>query len=1166
MKQKKSPATADQKSSTTPDVVSEELVLLRNMLNQSLDVICTIDADGRFVNVSAAAFRCWGFLPEELQGRMYMDLVHPDDREMTASVAAAIMSGRSFTDFDNRYVRKDGSIVPITWSARWEDTERMMYCVARDATEKLNARKNLENSEILHRLLFDTSPLPKWIFDMETFQIIEVNNTAVNHYGFSREEFLAMTVKDLRPAKELPELLAAHSSLQKLQGVVRLGVFTHHKKDGTLIRMDVTGQQLMFRDKPCVMVACLDITMQELIDEVSKLESEVMEHCLREDSDLIGILHTYLSGLEGLQPGMSSSVLQVNNDCVFKLVAPSLPPDFMLQLEGQAIGPHAGSCGTAAYTGKRVIVNDIDTDPLWADYKHTAQHHGLRACWSLPIFNAKGKVVGTFANYYKTVRTPTTAELEIFERSAALLGIILESNSKSSELKKNEKLYRALVEQGADAIAIVGPDGNTRYVSPSISRVLGYSEEEAMKLNLFETIHPEDVDQVAKKMERALRRPGIPTRGHTARTLHKDGSWRWLEATITNMLHDPDINGIVDNFRDVTEAIEVQRRLDTASELAKVGAWEVDIRTDAHYWSPMTRQIHEVPEDFVPDMNAAVAFYREDVRAEVVKAVSMAIASGESFNYEVPIITALGNQRWVRVIGTAVFENGACIKINGSFQDIQQLKDAEEATIEAYKQTERILESISDGFFAVDENWIVAYWNKEAEGILGTKREDILGKNLWDVFKDAVGLDFYFKYHKAMNTKQVVVFEDFYPTLNKLFEVTAYPGENGISVYFKDITIRRQAEEQVRQTNERYEKVAEATQDAIWDWDLVNDTIRWSEGFYRLFGHAMTPEDSSPAIWTSNIHVDDMREVIDSMNLAISDATQQRWKAEYRYKKADGSYASVVDRGTVIRSNSGEAVRMVGAMTDITQHLEHQEELKKINTELERSNSDLEQFAHIASHDLQEPLRMVTSFLDQLRKKYDGQLDERAQQYIQFAYGGALRMRQTILDLLQYSRVGRLDQQLELVDTNEMLQQTTELLRDTIATYEAQVTWSNLPKVMAARTLLQQVFQNLISNAMVYHRPGISPAVHITASTRSGFHHFKIVDNGTGIESRYFEKIFLMFQQLQVRDENSGSGIGLSICKKVIERHGGKIWVESALGKGSTFHFTLAVAPDRINR
>jgi signal transduction histidine kinase len=241
---------------------------------------------------------------------------------------------------------------------------------------------------------------------------------------------------------------------------------------------------------------------------------------------------------------------------------------------------------------------------------------------------------------------------------------------------------------------------------------------------------------------------------------------------------------------------------------------------------------------------------------------------------------------------------------------------------------------------------------------------------------------------------------------------------------------------------------------------------------------------------------------------------------------------------------------------EISERKRAEEALKEKTEELARSNRDLEQFAYVASHDLQEPLRMVTSYVQLLARRYKGKLDSDADEFIGFAEGGAIRMWKLTNDLLTYSRVGTRSKQLEPTDCETVLNQSLNNLKVAIEENGAVVTHDPLPTVMADNPQLVQLFQNLIGNAIKF-RGKEPPRVHVSAGRNGNGWTFSVRDNGIGIAPEYAERIFIIFQRLHGREEYPGTGIGLAICQKIVERHGGRIWVESQVGKGATFHFTL---------
>jgi PAS domain S-box-containing protein len=241
---------------------------------------------------------------------------------------------------------------------------------------------------------------------------------------------------------------------------------------------------------------------------------------------------------------------------------------------------------------------------------------------------------------------------------------------------------------------------------------------------------------------------------------------------------------------------------------------------------------------------------------------------------------------------------------------------------------------------------------------------------------------------------------------------------------------------------------------------------------------------------------------------------------------------------------------------DISEQRRKDLQLEAKTKDLILQNQELEQFSYFVSHDLLEPLRMVNSFLNLLEKKYESQLDETAHQYISYATDGAMRMRKTILDLLEYSRVGTREYERDTINVNDVMQEVVQLYRTNIEENNARVNWEKLPVIDGGRTHIQLVLQNLVDNALKY-RAGQANVTVSHTETKTHW-QFSVTDNGIGIDPRFFDRIFILFQRLHQRDEYSGTGVGLAICKKIVEKHGGRIWVESKPGEGSVFYFTIS--------
>ena len=333
----------------------------------------------------------------------------------------------------------------------------------------------------------------------------------------------------------------------------------------------------------------------------------------------------------------------------------------------------------------------------------------------------------------------------------------------------------------------------------------------------------------------------------------------------------------------------------------------------------------------------------------------------------------------------------------------------------------------------------------------------------------------------------------------------------------------------------------------------VNDAAVRLYGYPREVFGQMTLKDIRPS--------DELAGLQEDMDAVRKDPMAYH-ESIRRHKKQSGELMDVLVTGHPILVD-GRRARMV-AVVDITEGRRQEERLRLLNAdlgkragELAASNAELERFAYIASHDLQEPLRMVSSFLQLLQKRYKGQLDERADQYIHFAVDGAERMKALIMDLLEYSRVGSSKDSFGEFDTAVIVQEVGDIFREKIIAARARVDIGPLPRVWGDKVQLRQLFQNLLSNALKYHSEKL-PSIRVHAQEEDRHWLFSVEDNGIGIDPQFFDKIFIIFQRLHNKSDFSGTGIGLAICKKIVERHGGRIWVESRPGEGSTFYFTIS--------
>ncbi len=368
-----------------------------------------------------------------------------------------------------------------------------------------------------------------------------------------------------------------------------------------------------------------------------------------------------------------------------------------------------------------------------------------------------------------------------------------------------------------------------------------------------------------------------------------------------------------------------------------------------------------------------------------------------------------------------------------------------------------------------------------------------------------------------------------------------------------DITARKQAEASLRENEERFRKSFELASSGVAHVGLDGRFVRVNRRLTEILGY-----DEAELIGRSVKEVSHPqdRDVTDEQRALIRAGRRESVRFEKRYLRKGGAPVWVSLGVALVRDASGAPQYEIAMFDDITERKQAEAALSEAHEELKRSNSELEQFAYVASHDLQEPLRMVSSYTQLLGRRYQEKFDADAREFMGYIVDGAARMKQLIEDLLSYSRVGTKGRDFKPVDLEKPLSRALANLKAAIDESAAAVSFDPLPALPADEVQLAQVFQNLIGNALKF-RSSAAPRIHVSSLERDHEWEFAVRDNGIGIEPQYFERIFMVFQRLHSKGEYPGTGIGLAIVKKVVERHGGRVRVASTPGEGSAFIFTL---------
>jgi PAS domain S-box-containing protein len=439
-------------------------------------------------------------------------------------------------------------------------------------------------------------------------------------------------------------------------------------------------------------------------------------------------------------------------------------------------------------------------------------------------------------------------------------------------------------------------------------------------------------------------------------------------------------------------------------------------------------------------------------------------------------------------------------------------------------------------------------------------REGIVGHSVAELYGDMPGV--------VDSVKRALDGESFSTTMQLqqlYFEVAYSPmhGEGGaitgVIGVAHDITERHKAEQALEISERRVRLIIENANDAYVAMDREGLIVDWNPQAERTFGWSR--EEAIGRSLADTIIPERMRERhLDGLvrYLHTGEGPVLNRRIEMPALHRDGREFPV--ELTISTMRVEDNVIFSAFIHDISDRVRAKEELERTADELRRSNAELEQFAYIASHDLQEPLRMVASYTQLLERRYAAQLDQTAREFIAYAVDGARRMQQFITGLLRYSRVGTEPRVLEEVNLREVFEAAIANLRMMIEETGAAVEAHDLPLVRGDPRQLTQLFQNLIGNALKFRKPDQPPRVEVRAEPDGDFWRLSVRDNGIGLDPKFAGRVFVIFQRLHTRDEYEGTGLGLAICKKIVERHGGRIWVESKEGEGATFFFTLPAA------
>jgi PAS domain S-box-containing protein len=1541
-----------------------------SLLEDMPDVIYMVDLDMNLTYCNKACLQvCRDYFGHDLSiGENLAKLFKKKDSQKLLKLLELIKSSTS-VKFDDRITKRGVDTyfeVQVNPVYNETNTHIGVSVIAKNITVAKNAMQDMQSSEEKYRMLFFASPSPMWIYEMDTYQIMDVNDSVLSSYGYTREEMLKMNIMDLRPAEDRQSLEEIIKYYKLTKGPIHFGVWRHIKKDGSIIHVEKTGHSILFNGKPCMIEICNNISEKLLIERKLQLSNErygfvtkatfdaiwdlnlvdddlywgegferlfgyktennkgdivgwyehihgddrqrvlqsintliksknsnwveeyrfkkadgvmayvrnkgivirdkkgkairmigamqditdqkreeqqlkIFKSVITNSSDAVLITEaepinnpgpriiyvnsafTKMTGyereevlgktprilqgpesdraeldrlrdaLEAWQPceieivnykkngekfwsnisivpvadskgffthwisiqkniterkraekekELFYELLQVISGNKHLEVAMSIVIQKISEYLGfsyaeawlinideskmlykanwakddtaalfrknkplESVQKGKGMMGEAWKQKSSIYYDNIQTSNFLA--KENALLAGLESVLVMPIF-LNEKVIGFFNFFLDKPFYHEQLYSELMDKISKQIGADIQKSRAEDELNR-------FFQMSPDLLCIVGFDGYFKKINLAVCNLLGYTEAEIMERKIEEFVFHPDKDEVLQKRSEIIL--GESLYGFENRYITKKGDVKWLSWTSVPIEEEGVIFAVA---KDITEKKKMDLERENILESISDCFYALDNQLNFTYVnSPAQKLLRRSADELIgKNIFDIYGFLKEGLFYENFQ---------KSLEFKQPVHFEIYFDQFSSWYEESFYPTDDGLSI--FFRSINDRKQVEQEIQAAFEEKNSILESITDGFLTLDRDWVVTYWNKESERMMKVKREDIVGKHLYDVFPEAKTDVFFKTYTNAMHEGIAIHEEEFFKPLNLFLEVNAYPSERGLSVYFKDITEakrllaleqlekevleknaltdvtleriitfylteieklhplmtcsvlrleegklynwsapnlpepyiskiegieigpnkgscgtaaylkqkvivsdiandqrwmlfwdlakeygfkacwsypilnnqgqvlgtfaiyygtvknptaeeektilravnilnviieNKQFEKEILEINERYNLVSKATNDIIWDWNIRNSEVfRTGDGLKVLIDETVSELSPSHGSWIDRIHPEDVSLVIKKMNHFLYETAELYWSDSYRFLKSDGSYAYLNEKGYLTRNEKLEPIRMIGACRDITLQKETELILKSLNEKLEKraeqlvnSNLELERFAYVASHDLQEPLRMVSSFLQLLQKKYESQLDETGNKYIHLAVDGADRMKRLISDLLQFSRVSSTAIALQPVDTNEVVEELKNLFKNKLFESGGVIHSSNLPVIMADKTPITQLLQNLIGNALKY-RSEAPPEIWVDYKEEADEYIFSIKDNGLGIDPKFFEKIFVIFQRLHNKNEYSGTGIGLAICKKIVDRFNGRIWVASEPGKGSTFSFSF---------
>lgn len=787
------------------------------------------------------------------------------------------------------------------------------------------------------------------------------------------------------------------------------------------------------------------------------------------------------------------------------------------------------------------------------------------------------------------------------------------------ERRETEARYQTLTEASPVGIFYADAGGDCLYVNERWCQISGITCDEALGKGWLQGIHPDDRDRVCSEWYSAAQEK-LPFKSEYRfqGINHPQISWVFGQS-VGQIGENGEVKSYVCTITDITERKQIEeenRRLNETLEhrvserTAQIEISNHQLQKEIAYREKIALTLLELTQLQNAILNSAnytiistdsdgtiktfnraaeqllgysleevvgkvtIAIIHEPLevaqRAEVLsQELGVKIEPGIQVLFTLPCREIADENEWtyIRKDGsrfpvllsvTALFDSSG--NINGFLgigQDISDRKQAEKELRDLTNAMQNTVEGIS--LLDIEGRYVKV--NRAYAHKCGYEPEQMLGME-WQLTVHPGDVEMMLSAYQEMLISGKVEVEArgvrknrsfFYKQLTMVKSCDAQGIFNGHHCFMKDITERKLTETALQESEFKYRQIVELAEEGIWVIDRNGLTNYVNHAMARMLGYSELEMFGRPLFeFMDKSEKEKALDHIERRKQGIGD------QHEFKFKSKDGKDIWTHMSTSPVMDSQDNLLSCCALVYNITSRKEAEQQMLQLTEDLKRSNEELEQFAYVASHDLQEPLRAVTSYTQLLAQRYQGNLDDRADKYINYIVDGATRMQQLINDLLAYSRLGTRGQEFEQADCNAVVKQTMCNLQIAIAETKAVITCDAMPTVMADEFQLVQLFQNLVANSIKFCRQDI-PLIHIAACRQESEWVFSVRDNGIGIDPQYADRIFIIFQRLHGRRQYSGTGIGLAMCKRIVERHGGRIWVESQEGKGATFYFTIPI-------